>query len=286
MREFFVSLYAFFFDKVLRKHLAMKKYLRRNYADIIQEFRRRPAVSAAAKPDYPLWFCWWQGAEKMPEMVKACYQALRQNANGHAVKLITKNNYQNFVKIPPFLTDKLAQGLISLTHFSDILRMYLLYEHGGLWLDATILTTAPLPSFAGLDIFTIRRRRKDLHVGRGRWTAYLFYMTKGNLLADFMKTIFTEYWQRETKMLDYFLVDYCIAAARDNIPAIRQMLDAVPYSNENIYALKHKLGAAYDARIFAEICRTNYLHKLTWKEKFPRRRDGKLTFYGKIVSTA
>ncbi|MDR2428287.1 MAG: capsular polysaccharide synthesis protein, partial [Candidatus Margulisbacteria bacterium] len=283
MREFFVSLYACFFDKVLRKHLARKKYLRRNYADVIQKFQAKNFRRGRTPEKYPVWFCWWQGEKNMPEIVRACWRALRQNANGHPARLITQDNFQKFVKIPPFILAKVRRGQITLTHFSDILRMYLLYTHGGLWLDATVLLTAPLPSLAGLDIFTIRRRRKDLHVGRGRWTTYLFYMTKGNLLADFMRTLFTEYWRRETKMLDYFLVDYCLATARDNIPAIRQMLDAVPYSNENIYALKHKLGEKYAEQTFLKIRRTNYLHKLTWKEKFPKRVGGKLTFYGKIV---
>jgi hypothetical protein len=282
MLEFLVFLYACLFDKVLRKHLAMKKYLRRNYAGVIKKFQAKNPRRGKTPEKYPVWFCWWQGEKNMPEIVRACWRALRQNANGNLARLITKDNFQKFVKIPPFILAKVRQGQISLTHFSDILRMYLLYTYGGLWLDATVLTTAPLPSFAGLELFTIRRR-KDLHVGRGRWAVYLFYLTKGNLLADFMKTFLTEYWRRETKTIDYFLFDYGIAVARDNIPAVRQMLDAVPRSNENIYALKHKLGAKYDEQIFAEICRGNYLHKLTWKEKFPKRSGGKLTFYGKIV---
>ncbi|MDR1453330.1 MAG: capsular polysaccharide synthesis protein [Candidatus Margulisbacteria bacterium] len=284
MREFFVFLYACLFDKVLRKHLALKKYLRQNYADVLQKFQAKNPRRKRMPEKYPVWFCWWQGEKNMPEIVRACWRALRQNANGHPARLITKDNFQKFVKIPPFILAKVRQGQISLTHFSDILRMSLLHAQGGLWLDATVLLTAPLPPLAGLELFTIRRRRKDLHVGRGQWTTYCFYMNKGNLLADFMKTLLTAYWQREAAAIDYFLFDYGIAAARDNIPVVKRMLDAVPYSNENIYALKHKLGEKYVAQTFAEICRANYLHKLTWKTEFPKRTaEGKLTFYGKLI---
>ena len=85
--------------------------------------------------DYPVWVFWYQGVEEMPELVKGCYQHLvRNNRN---VILITKLNFREYCSIPDYILGRVERGEISFTHFSDILRVSLLAEHGGLWLDST-----------------------------------------------------------------------------------------------------------------------------------------------------
>lgn len=42
----------------------------------------------------PIWVCWWQGEEQMPDIVKACYHSIQKHACTHPVILITSENYQ------------------------------------------------------------------------------------------------------------------------------------------------------------------------------------------------
>ncbi|GBR77323.1 capsular polysaccharide synthesis protein, partial [Candidatus Termititenax persephonae] len=83
----------------------------------------------------------------------------------------------------------------------------------------------------------------------------------------------------------YFLIDYCVALAYENVPALQDMLDAVPPSNPQIYALAQVLNDAYDAELFRQISADTCFHKLNWKMDFAKRtKNGEQTFYGKIVA--
>ena len=274
-------------SSVQRKHNSVKKYLLKNYGDIIADFKSR-GESAAQPPEggkYPIWVCWWQGAEQMPPLVKSCYASLQKHSNGHPVTLITQKNFREFTELPDYIPEKIQAGQITLTHLSDILRMNLLRRHGGLWLDATVLLTRHVPDFDQA-LFTIKRRDRNQNVAQCRWSAYLWYMTKNNLLAEFLDTLFLAYWRKENTLLAYFLIDYCVAVAYENIPAIRALLDAVPYNNPQIYALSKKLNDPYDPALYAKICADTYFHKLNWKKDYVRQtKTGAPTFYGFLTST-
>ena len=274
------------FNSAQRKHFFVKKYLLKNYGGIIEEFKQKPLVfQTPTGGAYPVWVCWWQGEEKMPPLVKSCYASLQKYAAGHPITLITQKNFREYTELPDYILEKLEQGKITLTHLSDILRMNLLRRYGGLWLDATILLTAPLPDF-NAPLFSIKRRPSGQNVSRGRWAAYLWQMSRGNLLAEFLDTIFLEYWGKENDLVAYFLIDYCIALAYENIPVIREMLDNIPRNNPQIYTLGKLLDKPYDALAFRKICADTYFHKLSWKKDFTHLgKNGGQTFYGFLTST-
>ena len=128
------------------KHKSITNYLRRNYSGIINQYAKKPADELTAIYNQsPIWVCWWDGKENMPEIVKVCFQSVCNHSAGHPVRLVTKHNYQEYVIIPVYIVEKFNRGMITITHFSDILRMSLLCQHGGFWVDATILMTKPLP---------------------------------------------------------------------------------------------------------------------------------------------
>ena len=87
----------------------------------------------------PIWVCWWQGRDSMPDIVKACYNSILMHAGNHPVILITGDNYHEYVTLPDCILQKWKAGNITLTHLSDILRMLLLKAHGGIWMDSTVL---------------------------------------------------------------------------------------------------------------------------------------------------
>ena len=91
-----------------------------------------------------IWVCWWQGEEKMPDVVKICYRSIKIMSGKHPVVLITDYNCKDYVKLPQFIWDKYAAGVISRTHLSDILRFYLLKEYGGIWMDITNFITVTI----------------------------------------------------------------------------------------------------------------------------------------------
>jgi hypothetical protein len=76
--------------------------------------------------------------EYAPDMVKACYNSARRNTAGHRIIVITYESLNKYVALPEYIIERHKAGQITATHFSDILRVYLVYVYGGVWVDATV----------------------------------------------------------------------------------------------------------------------------------------------------
>ena len=47
--------------------------------------------------------------------------------------IITKDNWQQYMELPNHIIEKVENGKITLTHFSDIIRAELIKNYGGVW---------------------------------------------------------------------------------------------------------------------------------------------------------
>jgi hypothetical protein len=222
----------------------------------------------------------------MPDLVKACYNSVCIHANGHPVNVITQDNFSDFIDIPDYILLKLESGIMTLTHFSNIIRMTLLYKYGGMWIDATMLATGTLPKqYFDAELFSLKREQEGDNVSLCRWTAFFFCGKKDNIFFLFMREFFFEYWKEETMMPDYHLVDYAIATAYYSIPAIKIMFDNIPPTNPQLYYLTSHLNDPFDSTKYNNICIDTCVHKLSWKKKvqvYNSKND--LTFYGYIIN--
>ena len=126
------------------KHKIIMDYLCKNYSYVIEKYKNIKIESVPLKDDCPIFVCWLQGEEAMPPVVKACFASIKRFAQNHPVVLITSENFSQYVTIPDHILRKVSEGKITLTHFSDIIRVNLLAKYNAIWLDATIYLTAPL----------------------------------------------------------------------------------------------------------------------------------------------
>lgn len=283
------------------KHRGIKGYLRRKFRKNINSFKNKyNEMDTSLSNNYPVWFIWWQGEEAMPAIVKICYQTLKKYSNGHKINLITKDNFHDFISIPDYILKKLNNKQLSITHFSDLFRMCLLYQYGGLWLDSTVLLTGPLQPFpqicSHLGFWTPKDDGKILETKFGarnwivrddKWRTFCIYMNKNNILAEFVKTMFFSYLKTKTIFIDYFLFDYFISIAYDALPEVRIMIDSVPPNNSRLHEIYHRLNLNYEYNeiLFGDICKNTFFHKLNWKENYKEYTNtGKLTNYGYIIN--
>ena len=289
------------YDQNAHKHKVIKQYLKKRYKKIIDDFKGRThEVDSSFSDNYPIWFLWWQGEENMPSIVKTCYQTLKYYSNGHYINLITKDNYRNFVTIPDYIIKKVKKKIFSLALFSDILRICLLYEYGGLWLDSTVLLTKPLPPLpeicGRLGFWSPRDDGKIIVscfgasnwiVREGKWLAFCLYSGKHNILTEFVQSMFFAYIKTNKILIDYFIIDYFISIAYETSSEIRIMIDSVPDNNPGVHEIYHrlKLNNEYNKLLFDEICSDTFFHKLNWKEEHKQyAENGKLTNYGYILN--
>ena len=221
----------------------------------------------------------------MPPIVRCCYNSLKQNAGRYKIVFIDEKNFSNYVDIAPHIMDKFRAGKISRTNLSDILRINLLERHGGLWLDATILVTEPLENhkdFWRLPYFTQRfnnekniRNSFSNHITFGMWAGFSQgTIVRHNPLFMFVKEIFNDYWSKYDDLLDYFLIDFIMALAYENIPVVRKEIDDVPINNVGIYFIQEHLNDYYARFPFDMILAGIFLHKLSWKVQLDMTKPG------------
>ena len=258
------------------------KYLKKELEPILKKYHDLNE-SSTYFPSAPIWVCWWTGEETAPLLVKRCISSIRSNANGHPVKLITRDNYSEYLDIPSYILNKVSSGQMCLANFSDYLRFSLLKRYGGLWLDATIFCSGPLQDeLFQMPLFTCKSPPKETtYISRYRWTAFCFGGYREGLLFRFMHDAFNLYWQKNEVSIDYLLVDYLIEIAYSEIPAIRMQLDSVPCNNLHRDDLQAAMNAALPASQFSSVLQSDTsLYKLSWREHYAEQTtDGSDSIY-------
>ena len=216
-----------------------------------------------------------------------CFAAMNRYRGDHPLHIITRHNYTEYIDLPEHITQKVREGTLSLTHFSDILRLYLLYHYGGLWLDATMLVTGIIPEeIFRREYYSIKTgfNPKSYAVTMGRWASFLQAAHRNNMLCKFALDFHLEYWKKQTMPVDHILIDYIFALAYEDFPDCRQMLNLVPVNNRDAESLAPVLNHEWDSRKFEQLTEATTFFKLTWRRKFEKVIDGRETMYGHIYS--
>lgn len=264
-----------------KKHSVLLRYLKKKYGAFLTD-QSAQYTDGTKNENFPIWVLWWQGEEKEPDIVKKCISTIRENANGHPVHIVTSRNYHEFLRLDPNVIDKMNRGLISLTHFSDIIRMNLLAEHGGFWMDSTIFCTKKIegPEF-DKPIFTLRNPSVDTdNVSAWEWTGFAIYGWQGGKLFCLMRDFFNRYWQDHNCLIDYFLIDYGIRLICDLCPDIQEKIDEIPVNNQNLYYFQQHFFDPHPGSLSELDIVDTWLFKLTWKQSYPMlTQKGEKTLY-------
>lgn len=98
-----------------------------------------------------IWTMWQQGESQMPETVKASMKTIKDFAkrNGCEFHLLTDENLHSYITISKDIIEKYKEKKLKAAHYSDIVRFSLLYQYGGIWMDATLFVSP----YATLEMF-------------------------------------------------------------------------------------------------------------------------------------
>lgn len=239
----------------------------------------------------PIWCCWWQGEETMPELVKMCQARLKQVIPEEKAELhlITLNNYKSYVDIPEYIIKKFDDGIITMTTMSDVLRFHLLERYGGYWLDATVFFTGNIPEEYFSGEFYCQRMSKDFsrnqrEACKGNWCGFSMAGPKGCVVFGYMKDAFARWWKSYDTIIDYVLIDYLLMSGYKHIPAIAEIINQVPDNNEDIFEMYQVLNQPYTEELYRKVTKKNVMHKLTYKMDLQKATgDGRLTLYGYLL---
>lgn len=268
----------------------IEKYVDHFFKDFIKNYESINIKPTFVNLDkFPIWICWWQGVDTMPEIVQMCYQRLQNIIPEYAkLHVITLKNYLDYVDMPDNIIDKFNHKIITMATMSDVLRMCLLSKYGGYWLDATVFFTGNIPieyfqkQFYCQKMYDEEKNKRE--ACKGRWCGFSMAGRNDNVLFHFMKDGFFKWWERYDDIPDYVLIDYMILIAYKNIPDVTRCINAVENNNEDIFEMYKHLNEPYTQELYNKLTQRNVMHKLTYKMKLEKwTKNNELTLYGYLL---
>ncbi|WP_202107663.1 capsular polysaccharide synthesis protein [Succinivibrio dextrinosolvens] len=236
---------------------------------------------------------WNSGEDNAPLLVKKCFSSVDKWCSDYNIIRLNDNNLHDYVDIPKHIMDKYQAGIISKAHFSDYLRTCLLLRWGGIWCDATVYMTGPIPKeITSSDFFMFKSDSfcttndkndgyvpsrlmldllKDLPSSSNPvicGSSWFLHAGKSNLrILSLVKLILDEYWKREEHLIDYFLFHYVLSFVVVSDDKSREVFSRMPnFCNFNPHLLLNVLYDKYNESLFNEIKSLTSINKLTYQK--------------------
>lgn len=210
-----------------------------------------------------IWFCWLQGYENAPDLVKACYKSLKINMPDYEIIFLTEKNINNYVEFPDYINKKYKSGNINRVQLSDLLRISLLCKHGGLWIDSTVLCTSPdfikiisqEPLFVYKQLDLIRQDIQPIVA-----SSWLIYAESNNEICLLTQKLLFEYWKKYNYAIDYFIFHFFFAMATEKYS---DMWNSIPtFNNINPHIMQFELNNKFSTKRWKQLKEYSSFHKL------------------------
>ena len=267
-------------NKIIKNSILEDKEYRRLKRKYFKVIENRKPTNNMKKSNY-VWIFWYQGLEDAPILIKKCIESTKSTFKDKNVVILTKENYQDYVKFPEYIMKKFDKGIISFAHFSDLLRIELLAKYGGIWCDSTLLFTSGIPKYVEeADLFVFKninldRDDKQLIVASNWFIA----AKKNNDIIVATRDLLFEYYKKERFVKNYFFFHLFFTMVTDHF---FDMWKKVPtYSNVNPHILQFELLEKYDKVRFEQIKSMSFAHKLN--KVIVNDSKNKDTFYDYIT---
>ena len=270
----------FIYRIVEKKHRFVLDYLKSNCPEVLSQFESVKDETGTLNRKF-IWVMWWQGEEKAPELVKLCISSMRKNANGAEVIVINKDNYKEWADIPDYIIEKHIKGYISFAQLSDIMRIFLISKHGGLWLDSTIYVSQPIPqTIFHKSFYSLHTKfKRTPFVQNDRIHCFVLGGNPGSKIIQFEKSLLSAYWKTHDVIVDYYLLDYSIMLAYWTFSDVHETIDSLDYTSEGLYQLVEILDAEYSPAMLEQVLSENLFSKLVWNQKHNTEHISKETNY-------
>ena len=297
------------YGEVIRR---VEPFLIQKYGSMVQEFKKFNS-SIELKHEHPkvIWWCWLQGIENAPSIVKACFnshmrefkvsrvQEVQCLNDGYEIKVIDAENWKEYIKLPEYIVKKWEKKQIPPALFSDLLRLELLIKYGGTWIDSTVLCTGfkefeSLSSSSGsssspsvqefkkyleADLFLFQYTKQgSIPVSISNW---FISAHSNNEVLMVLRDMLYAYWKDYDCTLDYYIFHLFFAMISKEYP---EQMAAMPYAqSQRSLVLLHHWGEKFDQRKWDRLTNEVCFHKLAFRVS-DSVKDDKENYYNYILN--
>ena len=222
-----------------------------------------------------IWTMWQQGGAQMPETVKATVKTIKEFAerSGCEFHLLTNENLERFVNIPKDITEKYNKKELTAAHYSDIVRFSLLYQYGGIWMDATLFVSpyATLEIFEG-DFFSLNHppthpEQIERTIGDFKWSGFFLAGQKGGPHFKRIRDLYIYYVRKYPIFIHYLMMDYFILSEYKLNEEFKVSVDDLPIlaPAERVWFLRDHADKFFDEKEWEEVLKMTPIMKTTYK---------------------
>ena len=246
----------------LRSIALAYRYCENEYAGAATLSEEEKAACLGLLPEGDtIWWCWLQGYDNAPEIVKCCYRSL--DKLGKKCVILDEANIRYYVTLPDYIEEKYKAGLIGKAHYADLVRLELLTTLGGTWIDSTTYISGTAQFGRLLDdeeLFMYRSGNVSEYIIFDNW---LMLAKKKSMILEATKKMLYSLWQQENKIRHYFQFHVMMSIACKLYPEEYGSIPA--YSNEPAHILQYELEKPFDEKRWKQIVAMSDVHKLTYK---------------------
>lgn len=257
--------------------------LQKKYRRFIRDYvRTHPADNDTLKHNPVIWTIWLQGMEQAPKIVQQCYASMQKHITDRPIIVITEDNFRDYVTFPDYIMDKYEKGMISKVHFADLLRIELLAQHGGTWLDGTVFVSdVPFqPYVLDSQLFMFQTLKPGLDGHCRAVSSWLMTAYSQNPIILLTRALLHEYWRTHKYAVDYFILHDFIQMSIEAYPQIWSKV--VPFSNSTPHILLLRLFEPFDGAVWEGVRRQTGFHKLSYKFT-PEQAQLTQTYYTEVL---
>lgn len=144
-----------------------------------------------------IYILWLQGFNKAPSLIKKCVESWQVHNPKWKVIKIDETNLKDYINLEHYIPC-IDKKTISNASLSDIIRIKLLKEYGGLWVDSTTFCNRPLDDwlqdYVEDGFFAIDKPAPDRMV-----SSWFLYSDLDNYIIDKWHTATEQYWKPESR---------------------------------------------------------------------------------------
>lgn len=219
-----------------------------------------------------------------PGIVTSSLESVSKFKGNFEHKILDISTFEQYSDLPGFVLDKFKKGQISYIHFSDLLRLNLLKNHGGVWMDATAYMTDAVPKFILEEEFFVFLTGKLSRFPYSYMQNCFIRAKKGSFLCEAWYRMCIQYWKDETEVLDYFQHQLMFKALVGNQAIAKNLFSQMPQiSEDGIHQLVgDNLLKKFDPIEWERIRKASFFQKTTYK--VPQGVDYSGTYFSMLTN--
>lgn len=243
--------------------------LKERYGSLVTESVDGVLISTPS--ERKIWFCWMQGVESAPVVVRMCYESLCRYITDREIVMVTEKNWRELVELPPDIVQKYERGIIPHAHFTDLIRLALLVRYGGTWIDSTVLMTDPslmkdgeerVGEILDADLFFFQYRKKKELTFKGI-SNWFISADAGHKLLRTLQQMLYQYWRDYDCVVEYYVFHLFFGMIAEKWPE-EVMRMPYAYSRYSLY-LEQRMSARWDEQWYDELTNHACFHKLNYR---------------------